>query len=87
MNQTQGSKKLLKISYDQLSPETLEAVIAEFVARDATDYGESEVPFERKIQQVKKQLQSDKAIIIFDESTQTCNIVLKSDPLLRTLEI
>ncbi|MBN2539422.1 MAG: YheU family protein, partial [Deltaproteobacteria bacterium] len=47
----------MKIPYDQLSTETLEALITEFVVRDATDYGETEVPLERKIEQVKKQLQ------------------------------
>ena len=82
-----ANTKGIKIPYDQLSTETLEALITEFVVRDATDYGETEVPLERKIEQVKKQLQSGKAIIVFDESTQTCNIVSRSDPQAKNLGV
>ena len=70
----------LKIPYDQLSPEALHGVIEEFVTRDGTDYGEFEIPLETKISQVLAQLKSGKAVIAFDQATETCNI-LKSDDL------
>ena len=44
--------KALKISYDQLNPEALHGVIEEFVTRDGTDYGETEVSLEAKISRV-----------------------------------
>jgi len=76
----------LKIPYDQLNPETLHGVIEEFVTHDGTDYGEFEVSLETKISQVLGQLKSGKAIIIFDQKTETCNILRSSDPALVNLE-
>ena len=65
----------LIIPYQELSPEALRGVIEEFVTRDGTDYGEAEISLETKIKQVLNQLQSGKAIIVFDQKTETCNIV------------
>jgi len=72
--------RILNISYDKLSPDTLRAIIEEFVTREGTDYGEIEVPFEQKISQVQKELISGKVIILYDKKDQTCNIVSKDDP-------
>ena len=75
----------LKIPYDQLNPKTLHGVIEEFVTRDGTDYGEFEVSLETKISQVLGQLKSGKAVIVFDQATETCNILRCDDPLLKSL--
>ncbi len=78
--------KALKIPYDQLNPEALQGVIEEFVTRDGTDYGEFEIPLETKISQVLGQLKSGKAVIVFDQATETCNILKSNDPALISLE-
>ena len=78
---------IIRILYNQLRPETLESVIEEFVTRDGTDYGGAEISLERKIDQVKRRLKSGQAVILFDESTKTCNIFSKSDPRVKDLEI
>jgi uncharacterized protein YheU (UPF0270 family) len=75
----------LKIPYDQLSPEALNGVIEEFVTRDGNDYGEIEVSLDTKISQVLGQLKSGKAVIVFDQGTETCNILRSSDPVLKDL--
>ena len=75
----------LKIPYGQLNPETLNGVIEEFVTRDGTDYGEFEVSLKTKISQVLGQLKSGKAVIVFDQKSETCNILNSSDPALKTL--
>jgi uncharacterized protein len=67
----------LVIPFQELSVEALRGVIHEFVTRDGTDYGESEIPFETKVQQVMNHLHSGKAVIVFDQKTGTCNIVSK----------
>jgi uncharacterized protein len=69
----------LTIPYQELSPEALRGVIEEFVTRAGTDYGEREMPFETKVQQVMNQLQSGKAVIVFDQKTETCNIIPSGD--------
>jgi len=81
MIKADSKRNIIEVQYNQLSAETFEALVMEFVVRDGTDYGEAEVSLEQKTAQVKKQIQSGKAIIVFDESTQTCNIVPKADIL------
>jgi uncharacterized protein YheU (UPF0270 family) len=85
MKKAYDKSNVVSIPYGQLSPGTLASVIEEFVTRDGTDYGEVDVPLQRKVDQVKRQLESGQAIILFDESTQTCNIVSKDDPLVKEL--
>ncbi|HOO89897.1 MAG TPA: YheU family protein [Syntrophales bacterium] len=87
MSKADNTGSIIPIPYARLSSETLESLMTEFVMRDATDYGKTEVPLERKIEQVRQQLQSGKAVILFDESTQTCNIVSRSDPQVKDLGI
>ena len=76
----------LKIPYDQLSPEALQGVIEEFVTRDGTDYGEVEISLETKISQVLAQLKSGRAVIVFDQKSETCTILKSDDPVLESIE-
>ena len=75
----------LKIPYDQLSSEALHGVLEEFVTRNGTDYGEIEVSLETKISQVLGQLKSGKAVIVFDQKTETCTILKSDDPVLENI--
>ena len=75
----------MKIPYDQLSPEALQGVVEEFVTRDGTDYGEVEVSLGTKIAQVLAQLRSGKAVIVFDQETESCTILKSDDPLVKAL--
>ena len=77
--------KAVKIPYEQLSPEALHGVIEEFVTRDGTDYGEVEVPLEAKMSQVMAQIRSSKAVIVFDQETETCTVLRSDDPLVKAL--
>jgi len=76
----------VKIPYKQLSSEALQGIIEEFVTRDGTDYGEYEISLETKISQVLKQLKSGKAVIVFDQKSETCTILKSDDPVLKSLE-
>jgi len=86
MNQLRNNKGGVRVPHDRLSTEILEAVIEEFVTREGTDYGTTDAPFERKVEQVKKQLETGRAVIVFDESMQSCTILQKDDPRLRDIE-
>ena len=74
-----------KIPVNKLSPEALRGVIEEFISRDGTDYGETEVPMETKFRQVKCKLESGLAILILDDEAETTNILSRDDPVLKTL--
>ena len=65
------------IPYDKLSPEALQGLIEEFVTRDGTDTGYEKKSFENDVAMVKRQLKRGDAVIVYDQNTQTSNIVLK----------
>lgn len=65
----------IRIPHQQLSPDTLDGLIEEFVTRNGTDL--SDAP--RSIAQVRKLLEQGKAIITFNEDEESCNILLRED--------
>jgi uncharacterized protein len=75
-----------RIPVNKLSPEALQGVIEEFISRSGTDYGEKEVPMETKFRQAKYKLENGLAVLIYDDETETTNIFLADDPILRKLD-
>jgi uncharacterized protein len=73
------------IPVNKLSPEALRGVIEEFISRNGTDYGEFETPPEANFRVVKQKLETGSAILIFDDETETTNIFLAGDPILKNL--
>ena len=65
----------LRIPHDQLSTDTLNGLISEFVTRNGTDLSEAQ----KSIDQVRKLLSQGKAVITFDEDSESCNILLRED--------
>ena len=67
------------IPYKKLSPEALQGLLEEFVTRDGTDYGSIELSLAEKVSRAFRQLEQADVVIVFDESTETCNIVSKQE--------
>ena len=65
------------VPYGDLSAEALRGVIEAFVLREGTDYGERDVPFEKKVGQVLGQLERGEAQILYDPATQSVDIVVR----------
>ena len=63
------------IPHDSLEPDTLSAMLEEFVTRDGTDYGENEADLSLRVVQVRNQLETGKAMIVFDTDEETFGIV------------
>ena len=76
-----------KIPVSRISPDALQGVIEEFISRDSTDHGEIEVSRETIFRQVKDKLETGSAILIFDDETETTNIFLANDPVLKKLDV
>ena len=74
-----------RIPIDKLSPEALLGIIEEFITRSGTDYGEIEAAPDTKFRQVKSKLETGGAILLFDDETETTNIFLANDPVLKGL--
>ncbi|MBC8028418.1 MAG: YheU family protein [Steroidobacteraceae bacterium] len=65
------------VPHTELSPDALTGVIQSFVLREGTDYGVEEVSFETKVQQVLRQLERREAEIVFDQNTESIDIVVR----------
>jgi uncharacterized protein YheU (UPF0270 family) len=65
------------VPHTELSPDALNGVIQSFVLREGTDYGAQEVDFETKVQQVLRQLERREAEIVFDQNTESIDIVVR----------
>lgn len=62
------------IPWQEIAPETLDNLIREFVLREGTDYGDIEVSLDEKIAQVRTQLQSGQAVIVYSGLHETVDI-------------
>jgi uncharacterized protein YheU (UPF0270 family) len=65
------------IPHDQLRPQTLVALIEEFVTRDGALHGHVEAAMEQRVAAVMRQLRAGKAVVVFDEEDETASIVVK----------
>ncbi|UGA54591.1 YheU family protein [Vibrio sp. VB16] len=67
------------IPWQEIDSETLENLIKEFVLREGTDYGQSETTLDDKVSQVRTQLKTGEAVIVFSELHETVDIKLKRE--------
>ncbi len=67
----------IEIPPEQLSEDILQAVIEEFITREGTDYGLQDYSLEQKVQQVKRQLESGRAVIAYDPGAESCTLLVK----------
>ena len=74
------------IPVNKLSAKALQGVIEEFISRNGTDYGAIEASLETNIRQVKSKLESGSAVLVFDDETETTNIFLADDPVLKKMD-
>ncbi|KJY84222.1 hypothetical protein TW81_05360 [Vibrio galatheae] len=65
------------VPWQQIEPDTLENLIREFVLREGTDYGDVEISLQDKIDQIRTQLESGEAVVVFSELHETVDIQLK----------
>ncbi|HEU4779236.1 MAG TPA: YheU family protein [Steroidobacteraceae bacterium] len=72
-----GLSEPVAIPHAELSAAALRGVIESFVLREGTDYGERDVSFETKVAQVRRQLDSGEAQIVFDPDSESIDIVVR----------
>jgi uncharacterized protein YheU (UPF0270 family) len=65
------------VPHTELSADALVGVIQSFVLREGTDYGAHEVAFDTKVEQVRRQLERGEAEIVFDQNTESIDIVAR----------
>ena len=67
------------IPHERLAPETLNSLIESVIHREGTDYGSSEYSLATKIDQVKRQIFSSEIVIVFDNQTDSINLLPRQD--------
>lgn len=65
----------LLIPYEQLTPDALHGVLEEYITREGTDYGQIERGLQSQLDKAKGMLASGKVIIVFDQSSERCQII------------
>ena len=65
---------------DQLDPDTLTALIEDFVTRAGAVHGHDDTSMEQMISSVRAQLKARAAEIVFDEAEETWTIVRRDHP-------
>ena len=63
------------IPWQDISPDALDNLIESFVLREGTDYGEHERSLADKVADVKQQLKSGEAVLVWSELHETVNIM------------
>ena len=65
----------IEVPINRLNRETLLSVISENVTREWEEMGLVSYTLEQKIEQVMVQLKADKAKLVFDPNSNSCNII------------
>ncbi|ART79981.1 YheU family protein [Oceanisphaera avium] len=63
------------IPFTDLNSDTLDNLIEQFVLREGTEYGREDISLSEKVIQVKQQLKSGEALIVYSELHESVNIV------------
>lgn len=64
----------MEIPWQSLSDDALHSVIQEFVLREGTEYGASEVSLQRKVAQVLTQIKFGEVLISYNKETNTTTL-------------
>lgn len=70
---------VIEIPPQRLGGDLLDAIIEAFVLREGTDYGERESSLAEKIAQVRARIASGEVVVVFDETTESCNLLLRDE--------
>ena len=69
----------MQVPIDRLDAETLRRVIEEYISREGSDYGLQSLSLSSKVEQVQSQLKSGRAVLCYDETSESCQILSKED--------
>ena len=72
---TDSIEEGVDVPYEQITPTTLRTLIEEFVSREWSELADSGYTHDQKVEQVMQQLRNRSAKIVYDLTSETCNIV------------
>lgn len=65
----------IEIPYEEVAPETLQAIIEAFVLHEGTNYGDKEVQLTTMVEQVRRQLERGQVKLVYDAEQESCNLI------------
>jgi len=65
----------IEVPLERIDPDTLRRMIEEFVTREWSELGDAGYSLDDKVEQVTRQLKDGTARVVFDVTTESCNIV------------
>lgn len=65
----------IEVPLERIDPDTLRRMIEEFVTREWSELGDAGYSLDGKVEQVIGQLKDGTARVVFDVTTESCNIV------------
>ena len=65
----------MRIPWQELDAETLNNLLESVVLREGTDYGEQELSFATKVEQLRQKLKRGEAVIVYSELHETVDVV------------
>lgn len=73
--QNDNAENGVVVPMERINPETLRKMVEEFVTREWSDLADSDFTFDEKIEQVMLQLKENRIKIVFDLTSESCNII------------
>lgn len=74
-----NKEKGVIVPHRELSEEALQGLLEEFVSRDGTDSGYTKLSLQQRVHQVRRQLDRGEAVVVYNQTTQSANIVPRRD--------
>jgi uncharacterized protein YheU (UPF0270 family) len=74
----EGERRVIIVPMEELSEQVLGALIEEFVTRNGAIQGE-DAALEVKVAQVRRMLKSGKAVIVWDDESESATILTKEE--------
>ncbi|MGV6988226.1 YheU family protein [Testudinibacter sp. P80/BLE/0925] len=62
------------IPWQELNAQTLENILESFILREGTDYGVTELTLAQKKERLRRQLETDNAVLVWSELHQSIDI-------------
>ena len=70
---------MIIVPHESLEPDTLRALVEEFVTRDGAIQGHRDATLDARVREVLAQLHKGTVKIVFDPQSESCTLVSKKD--------
>lgn len=70
---------MLIIPPEKIEPGILENILESYIAREGTDYGETELSMQDKLNILRPQVEQGEVLIVYDDDSESLTLMTKKD--------